>query len=41
MVYPEKPEWGYKSFVAIQKTIEPEGNNQLNMKFEGEETKYL
>ena len=40
MISPDKPE-GEKSFVAIQKTIEPDGDNQLKMKFEGVETKNL
>lgn len=40
MISPEKPE-GEKSFVAIQQTLDPEGNNQLKMKFEGVETKNL
>ncbi|MCM3444480.1 cytochrome c biogenesis protein ResB (plasmid) [Metabacillus halosaccharovorans] len=40
MISPEKPE-GKKSFVAIQNTIEPDGENQLKMKFEGVETKNL
>lgn len=40
MISPEKPE-GEKSFVAIQKTIEPDGDNQLKLRFEGVETKNL
>ncbi|KWU59984.1 cytochrome c biogenesis protein ResB [Priestia megaterium] len=32
---------GERSFVAIQKTLEPNGENQLKMKFEGAETKNL
>jgi len=40
MISPENPQ-GEKSFVAIQKTIEPDGENQLKMKFEGVETKNL
>ena len=40
MISPDKPE-GEKSFVAIQKTFDPEEDNQLKMKFEGVETKNL
>jgi cytochrome c biogenesis protein len=38
MVSPEKPD-GETSFVAIQQTIEPSGNNQYKMAFKGIETK--
>jgi len=40
LISPNKPE-GEKSFVAIQETIEPNGPNQLKMKFESAETKNL
>ena len=38
MITPETPE-GEMSFVAIQQTIEPDGNNQYKMSFKGIETK--
>ncbi|WP_078432740.1 cytochrome c biogenesis protein ResB [Metabacillus halosaccharovorans] len=40
MYTPQTPE-GESSFVAIQQTIEPSGENQYKMKFEGIETKDL
>lgn len=40
MFTPETPE-GESSFVAIQQTIEPSGENKYKMKFEGIETKDL
>ncbi|UGB29325.1 cytochrome c biogenesis protein ResB [Metabacillus sp. B2-18] len=40
MFTPETPE-GESSFVAIQQTIEPSGENKFKMKFEGIETKDL
>ncbi|KKI93110.1 cytochrome C biogenesis protein [Bacillus sp. SA1-12] len=40
MITPETPK-GETSFVAIQQTIEPSGDNQYKMKFEGVETKNL
>lgn len=40
MFTPETPE-GESSFVAIQQTIEPSGQNKFKMKFEGIETKDL
>ncbi len=40
MYTPETPE-GESSFVAIQQTIEPSGENKYKMKFEGIETKDL
>ena len=40
MFTPETPE-GESSFVAIQQTIEPSGENQYKMQFEGIETKDL
>ena len=38
MFTPDKPE-GEVSFVAIQQTIEPNGDNQYKMSFKGVETK--
>jgi cytochrome c biogenesis protein len=40
MITPETPK-GETSFVAIQQTIEPSGDNQYKMKFQGVETKNL
>ncbi|KYG30803.1 cytochrome c biogenesis protein ResB [Priestia endophytica] len=40
MITPDKPE-GERSFVAIQKTIEANEDNQYKMQFEGVETKNL
>ncbi|MRX71049.1 cytochrome C biogenesis protein [Bacillus lacus] len=40
MIAPDKPE-GETSFVAIQQTIEPAGDNQYKMQFESAETKNL
>jgi cytochrome c biogenesis protein len=40
MITPETPK-GETSFVAIQQTIEPSGDNQYKMKFQGVETKDL
>ncbi|ALC81453.1 MULTISPECIES: cytochrome c biogenesis protein ResB [Bacillus] len=38
MITPDHPD-GEKSFVAIQETIEPSGENEFQMKFDGVETK--
>ncbi|MGN7942755.1 cytochrome c biogenesis protein ResB [Virgibacillus sp. 6R] len=40
MITPDKPE-GETSFVAIQQTIEPNGDNKYKLKFENVETKNL
>ncbi|MBD8031949.1 MULTISPECIES: cytochrome c biogenesis protein ResB [Solibacillus] len=40
MSTPEKPE-GETSFVAIQQTLEPEGNNMYKMKFANVETRHM
>lgn len=40
MIAPDRPK-GETSFVAIQQTIEPNGNNKYKMKFAGVETKNL